>query len=83
MRSGPSLTLIALAALAGAAGCSSNHYDESIEYPVRTDLIVPKPSQWGDLVPPGFNRPGLLPLDALKLPVLRRNAQSVADNLRR
>jgi mono/diheme cytochrome c family protein len=66
MRSGLSLTLLALAGLAG--GCSRNHYDEKIEYPVRTDFLVPKPAPWGDLVPPGFNRPGLLPLDALRFP---------------
>jgi mono/diheme cytochrome c family protein len=68
MRSGPSLTFITLAALAGAAGCSRNQYDEQIEYPVRTDYLVSKQAPWGDLVPPGFNRPGLLPLDALRLP---------------
>src|SRR5207253_2578432 len=69
MRSVRWLTLFASAAvLVGISGCSRNQYDEQIDYPVRTDLLVTKPAQWGDIVPTGFNRPGILPLDALRLP---------------
>jgi mono/diheme cytochrome c family protein len=67
MRSGQRLTLL-VAAVLGAAGCSRDHYDESIHYPVRTDLLVRQDESWGDAVPSGFNRPGILPLDALRLP---------------
>ena len=60
--------------LAGVTGCSQNHYDEKIEYPVRTDFLVAKPAPWGELIPPGFNRPGMLPLDAIRLPETERPA---------
>src|SRR5947209_12606878 len=69
MPSRQSLTLLALAAgLAGVTGCSQGHYDDKIEYPVRTDFLIPKPAPWGAIVPPGFNRPGILPLDGIRLP---------------
>ena len=67
MRSGQRLTLLVAAAL-GAIGCSRDHYDEQIKYPVRTDLLVRQDESWGDAVPGGFNRPGILPLDALRMP---------------
>jgi mono/diheme cytochrome c family protein len=75
MRLGYRLTVLAAAVL-GAAGCSRDHYDDNIRYPVRTDLLVRQDESWGDVVPGGFNRPGLLPLDTLKLPVAERPADS-------
>jgi mono/diheme cytochrome c family protein len=75
MPSRQSLTLLALAAgFAGVTGCSQGHYDDKIEYPVRSDFLVPKPAPWGAIVPPGFNRPGILPLDGIRFP---KNEQPV------
>ncbi len=70
MRSGqlPTRLLVLAAVLAGVTGCSRDHYDEQMVYPVRTDLLVRQDESWGDVTPPAFNRPGILPLDALKLP---------------
>jgi len=74
MRSGHSPThplrrlafaLAAGAGLAAFAGCSNHQYDEQMTYPVRTDLLV-APGTW-EIVPAGFNRPGILPLDALRI----------------
>ncbi|HEY1376820.1 MAG TPA: c-type cytochrome, partial [Gemmataceae bacterium] len=59
------LALAAGAGLAAFAGCSQNHYDEQMTYPVRTDLLV-SPGTW-EFQPTAFNRPGILPLDALKI----------------
>jgi mono/diheme cytochrome c family protein len=49
-------------------GCSREHYDEQMVYPVRTDLLVRQQESWGDVTPAAFNRPGILPLDALRMP---------------
>ena len=70
MHSGQSPTrlLVLAVALAGFTGCSRDHYDEQMVYPVRTDLLVNKGESWGDVTPPGFNRPGVLPLDAIRWP---------------
>src|SRR5258708_1825627 len=71
MRSGqlPTRLLVLAAALAGVTGCSREGYDEQIVYPVRSDFVVRDPNDpWGDVTPPAFNRPGVLPLDALRWP---------------
>src|SRR4051794_40814187 len=74
MRSGQSPTrplrrgmlALALAGLALVAGCSRDHYSEQLAYPVRTDYVV-IPGTW-EITPSGFNRPGVLPVDAINLP---------------
>jgi mono/diheme cytochrome c family protein len=53
---------------AAITGCSREHYDEQMVYPVRTDMLVRQQESWGDVTPPAFNRPGILPLDALRMP---------------
>jgi mono/diheme cytochrome c family protein len=71
MRSGqsPIRFLLLAAGLATFCGCSGDRYDDSIEYPVRTDFIVNEPNApWGDIAPSVFYRPGMLPLDSLRLP---------------
>jgi mono/diheme cytochrome c family protein len=70
MRSGhlPTRLLLLAAVLASVTGCSRDSYDEQMVYPVRTDLLVSLTAPWGDLTPPAFNRPGVLPLDALRWP---------------
>jgi mono/diheme cytochrome c family protein len=71
MRSGLSPTrfsMIVVAGLAGIVGCSRNQYDEGMTYPLRTDLLVLQDGNWGDLAPLAFNRPGILPLDAIRWP---------------
>jgi mono/diheme cytochrome c family protein len=61
--------VVLAAGLAAVTGCSRGHYDEQMEYPVRTDYLVRGTDEpWGDLAPTGFNRPGVLPLDGLRLP---------------
>src|SRR5690349_23213447 len=49
------------------AGCDSNGYDASLTYPVRGDWIVSPAHNW-EQQPTTFNRPAILPLDALRLP---------------
>jgi mono/diheme cytochrome c family protein len=49
------------------AGCDSNGYDASLTYPVRGDWIVSPANNW-EQQPTTFNHPGILPLDALRLP---------------
>jgi mono/diheme cytochrome c family protein len=70
--------IVALAFTAvGFAGCGRNQYDPYMSYPVRTDFIV-GPGTW-EFSPTEFNRPGLLPLDQLKLP--KRDRSADADKL--
>ncbi len=59
------LALAAGAGLAASAGCSHGHYADDLTYPVRTDFIV-APGTW-EIQPTAFNRPGVLPLDALRI----------------
>src|SRR5262245_28148702 len=59
------LRLAAAFALAALAGCSRDTYDTNLSYAVRTDLLVNTADSWVQQ-PTQFNRPGTLPLDALK-----------------
>src|SRR5262249_45817217 len=58
-----SLGLVALC----LAGCSRDHYDEGLSYPVRTDWVINQQNTW-EQQPTRFNSPGTLPLDAIRLP---------------
>jgi mono/diheme cytochrome c family protein len=49
------------------SGCNGDRYDEGLIYPVRTDWVVNPNNNW-EQQPTIFNHPGLLPLDALRLP---------------
>jgi mono/diheme cytochrome c family protein len=49
------------------SGCNRDQYDIHLTYPVRTDFIVSPSNTW-EQQPTAFNRPGTLPLDALRLP---------------
>ncbi len=49
------------------AGCSRDQYDEGLTYPVRTDWVINQQNTW-EQQPSRFNSPGLLPLDAIRLP---------------
>jgi mono/diheme cytochrome c family protein len=49
------------------SGCYRDQYDESLIYPVRTDWVVNPNNNW-EQQPTGFNHPGILPLDALRMP---------------
>jgi mono/diheme cytochrome c family protein len=62
------------AGLVVLAGCSQDHYDEHLAYPVRTDYVV-GPGTW-EIQPTGLNRPGILPVDAISLPEKERSADT-------
>jgi mono/diheme cytochrome c family protein len=64
------------------AGCNGGRYDESLEFGVRTDLLVNPNGNW-EPQPTGFYHPGILPLDALKGPHAEKDPSADILNLKK